>query len=82
MDSSLCRRSPAVERPARKRKTRAWRGFRGSWLDLLLVACPVARPRIARTIIRTAIIAVGSVAGGGTEAGHGCKLADGRDISS
>src|SRR3546814_11590545 len=28
------------------------------WPDLLLVACPVARPRIARTIIRTAIIAV------------------------
>src|SRR3546814_15088545 len=47
------------------------------WLDLLLVACPVARPRIARTIIRTAIIAVEGVAGGGTEAGHGWKLADG-----
>src|SRR3546814_9934869 len=31
------------------------------WLDLLLVACPVARPRIARTIIRTAIIAVEGV---------------------
>src|SRR3546814_367812 len=49
------------------------------WLDLLLVACPVARPRIARTIIRTAIIAVEGVAGGGTEAGHGWKLADGPD---
>src|SRR3546814_9683895 len=48
-------------------------------LDLLLVACPVARPRIARTIIRTAIIAVEGVAGGGTEAGHGWKLADGPD---
>src|SRR3546814_16339074 len=49
------------------------------WPDLLLVACPVARPRIARTIIRTAIIAVEGVAGGGTEAGHGWKLADGPD---
>src|SRR3546814_17318937 len=49
------------------------------WLDLLLVACPVDRPRIARTIIRTAIIAVEGVAGGGTEAGHGLQLADGPD---
>src|SRR3546814_2120747 len=46
------------------------------WLDLLLVACPVARPRIARTIIRTAIIAVEGVAGGGTEAGHGWKRSE------
>src|SRR3546814_62448 len=49
------------------------------WLDLLVVACPVARPRIARKMIRTAIIAVEGVAGGGTEAGHGWKLADGPD---
>src|SRR5690606_22183359 len=46
-------------------------GFGLSAGSVSLLACLVSRPRIARTIIRTAIVAVGGVAGDGLEAGHG-----------